>query len=111
MGSGASVRRRSACLRTRKAIQSLGLRVLQFRLPVFSQLNFGRTYGGITDQSGGVPVGARVTVVDVQRGVSRPLIGDSAGQCAAPSLTPGRSTVRAEATSSKQNKYWTSMLR
>jgi hypothetical protein len=111
MGSGASVRRRSACLRTRKAIQSLGLRLLQFHLPAFSQLSSGRTYGGITDQSGGVPVGARVTAIDVQRGVSGPLIGDSAGQCAAPSLTPGRSRVRAEATSSKQNMHWTSMLR
>jgi hypothetical protein len=110
MGSEASIRRRSACLRTRKAIQSLGLRVLEFRLPVFSQLNFGRTYGGIRDQSGGVPVGARVIVVDIERGVSRPLIGDSAGQCAAPSLTPGQYAVRAEATSSKQNMYWTSML-
>src|ERR1700730_7829627 len=71
MGSGASVRRRSACLRTGKAIQSLGLRLLQFRLPVFSRLHFGRIYGGTTDQNAGVLDGAKVTVVDVQRGVSR----------------------------------------
>ena len=37
-----------------------------------------------------------VTVVDVARGVSRPLTTDSAGLYAAPDLTPGTYTVRAE---------------
>ena len=46
-------------------------------------------------------VGAKVTVIDVERGVSRPLVTDSAGQYTAPSLTPGQYTVRAEATGFK----------
>jgi hypothetical protein len=44
-------------------------------LPAFSQLNSGSIAGGITDQTGAVIVGARVTVTDVERGVSRPLVG------------------------------------
>ena len=42
-------------------------------------------------------VGATVTVTDVQRGVSRTLTTDEAGQYSAPSLTPGAYGVRAEA--------------
>ena len=66
-------------------------------LPAFAQLNLGRITGAVTDQSGGVIVGAMVTVLDVARGVSRPLTTDSAGEFNAPSLTPGTYTVRAEA--------------
>lgn len=63
----------------------------------FSQLNSGSIDGVITDQSGAVVVGAKVSVVDVQRGVTRPLVSDGAGQYTAPSLTPGQYTIRAEA--------------
>jgi len=66
-------------------------------LPAFSQLNSGSIAGGITDPTGAVIVGAKVTIIDVERGVSRPLVADSAGQYTAPSLTPGEYTVRAEA--------------
>src|SRR5258708_33047976 len=67
-------------------------------LPAFSQLNSGSIAGGITDQSGAAIVGAKVTITDVERGVSRPLVTDTAGQYTAPSLTPGQYTVRAENT-------------
>jgi len=70
-------------------------------LPAFSQLNSGSLAGDITDQSGAAIVGAKVTVIDVERGVVRPLLSDSAGQYTAPSLTPGKYTVRAEATGFK----------
>ena len=40
-------------------------------------------------------VGAQVNVIDVERGVTRPLMTDSAGQYTAPSLTPGQYTVQA----------------
>ena len=40
---------------------------------------------------------ATVTVIDVQRGVSRPLTTDEVGACSAPSLNPGTYKVRAEA--------------
>lgn len=70
--------------------------VLALCLPTFAQLNYGRIFGGVTDQSGGTIVGATVTVLDVTRGVSRPLQTDAAGEFSAPSLIPGTYTVRAE---------------
>ena len=75
----------------------LGLGLLILCLPSFAQLNLGRIFGGISDQTGGAVVGATVTVIDETRGVSRPLISDGAGEYAAPNLTPGPYTVRAEA--------------
>ena len=83
----------------KKAMQVLGatLGVLLFCLPAFSQLNLGRIFGGITDQSGGAIVGAEVTVTDVQRGITRTLTTDEAGEYSAPSVIPGTYTVRAEA--------------
>ncbi len=67
-----------------------------FCLPAFSQLNYGRIFGGVTDQSGGAVSGATVTVLDVARGLSRTLTTDDAGQYSAPNLIPGTYTVRAE---------------
>ena len=67
---------------------------LLFCSPAFSQLNLGRIFGAVTDQSGGAIVGATVTVVDVARGVSRPLVSDGAGEYDAASLTPGTYTVQ-----------------
>src|SRR5215472_1116945 len=82
-------------LRTKKAF-GLGLGVLLLSFPAFAQLNLGSISGTITDSSGAVIAGATVTVTDVQRGVSRTLTTDSAGQYSAPSLTPGSYSVRAE---------------
>jgi len=67
-------------------------------IPAFSQLNLGRIYGAVSDQSGAVVPGVMVTVTDVARGVSRTLTTDNAGQYAAPSLVPGTYNIRAEAT-------------
>jgi hypothetical protein len=66
-------------------------------VPGFSQLNSGSIAGALTDQTGAVLPGVTVTVIDVERGVSRRLVADEAGQYTAPSLTPGEYTVRAEA--------------
>ena len=65
-------------------------------LPAFSQANLGRILGAITDQSGGVVAGATVTILDVQRGISRSVTTQEAGEYNAPNLTPGTYTVRAE---------------
>ncbi|HLJ22543.1 MAG TPA: TonB-dependent receptor [Candidatus Acidoferrales bacterium] len=62
----------------------------------FSQGSAGRISGAVTDQSGGVLAGATVTVLDVQRGISRTLTADQSGEYVAPSLLPGAYTVRAE---------------
>ncbi len=64
---------------------------------VYAQANLGRISGTITDQTGGTMAGATVTVLDVERGVSRTLTTDDAGAYVAPNLTPGTYTVNAEA--------------
>ncbi len=71
--------------------------VLLFSLSLFSQGNFGRILGTVTDESGGVVSGATVTVLDTQRGVARTLTTDQAGEYSAPTLIPGDYTVRVEA--------------
>jgi hypothetical protein len=65
--------------------------------PLFSQGNLGRITGTIIDQSGGAIAGATVTVLDVQRGVSRTLTTGDSGEYNAPNLLPGSYSVRAEA--------------
>ena len=75
----------------RKSVQLLGgtIGVLLLCLPMFSQGNFGRILGTVADQSGGVLSGATVSVVDTERGVTRTLTTDSAGEYDASTLTPG----------------------
>jgi hypothetical protein len=73
-----------------------GLGVLLACLPAFSQGSAGRILGSVTDQSGGVLAGATVTVLDVQRGIPRTLTTDQSGEYVAPSLLPGKYTVRVE---------------
>src|ERR1017187_3771107 len=90
----------SRCLRTKAGFRALGLGLgaLLLCLPAFAQFNLGSIAGTVTDASGGVIAGANVTVTDVERGVSRTLTTDSAGQYSATSLTPGSYSVRAEFT-------------
>jgi hypothetical protein len=71
--------------------------VLLLSLPVFAQGNAGRILGAVTDQTGAAVVGATVTVTDLQRGITRNLTTDQAGQYSAPNLLPGQYKVRAEA--------------
>src|SRR5882762_5647870 len=99
MISLSSTSKKSWGVRVRRALQLLGgvLGVLLLSLPAFSQGNFGRILGTVTDQSGGVISGATVTVLDKERGTSRTLTTDDAGAYNAPNLTPGTYTVRAEA--------------
>ncbi len=97
--SSLNSRNKSWGVRLRKALQVLGgtLGVLLLCLPLFSQANFGRILGTVTDSSGGVVSGATVTIVDNDRGVARTLTTDDAGLYNAPTLIPGTYTVRAEA--------------
>ena len=70
---------------------------LLISLPSFAQLNYGRIFGGVTDQTGGAIVGATITVVDVARGINHPLMTDGSGEYSASSLLPGMYTVHVEA--------------
>src|SRR5713101_9929664 len=83
---------------SKKALQVLGLMfgVLLLCLPAFSQGSAGRIVGTVTDANGGAITGATVTILDVQRGTSRPLTTDESGAYNAPNLTPGAYKVRAE---------------
>ena len=65
--------------------------------PLFSQGNAGRILGVVADQQGAAVAGASVTITDTQRGTSRTLKTDDAGEFNAPSLLPGTYSVRAEA--------------
>jgi hypothetical protein len=82
-----------------KAIQLLAgiFAILLLCLPAFSQGSAGRIMGTVFDQSGASISGATVTVLDVDRGVTRALTTDDAGEYNAPNLTPGNYTLRAEA--------------
>src|SRR6202162_5575854 len=99
MNSVLALCKRGWSARSKKAVQLLGglFAVLLFCLPAFSQGSFGRILGTVTDQSGGVVVGATVSVVDTERGVTRTLTTDDAGAFNAPNLTAGNYTVRVEA--------------
>ncbi len=66
-------------------------------MAMHSQSDTGRILGSVTDQTGAVLPGATVQVIDLQRGVTRALTTDSAGQYVAPELTPGLYKVRVTA--------------
>ena len=81
--------------RTAMRVLSTILGVLFLSVGLFAQN--GRILGTVTDQTGAVLPGATVSVIDTERGVSRTLATDSAGEYNAPNLTPGTYTVRVEA--------------
>ena len=62
---------------------------------LYSQGNAGRILGTVTDNSGAFIAGATVGITDVQRGITRTLTADDAGEYAAPNLLPGEYTVTA----------------
>ena len=66
-------------------------------LPVSAQTSAGRILGSVTDQTGAALSGASVVITDVDRGTSRTLTTDAAGEYAAPDLIAGHYKVRAEA--------------
>jgi len=83
----------------RRAMQLLSgvFALLLICLSAHSQGSSARILGTVTDQSGGVVAGATVSVVDTERGVTRTLSTDDAGEYNAPNLTPGSYVVRVEA--------------
>jgi hypothetical protein len=62
----------------------------------------GRILGTVTDQSGGLVKGARVTITNVDTGVTRTLETNDAGDYVAPSLPPGPYKLVVEATGFKK---------
>src|SRR5467141_3392060 len=66
------------------------------------QTQEGRILGTVTDQSGGLVKGARVTITNVDTGVARTLETNDAGDYVAPSLPPGPYKLVVEATGFKK---------
>src|SRR5882724_6115359 len=64
----------------------------------------GRILGSVTDQTGAVVSGARVTIINPATGVSRTLITGAAGEFVAPNLEPGPYTITVEAQSFKKQE-------
>src|SRR5271154_4391777 len=64
---------------------------------LWAQSNEGRIIGTIRDTSGGVVVGARVSIINTETNVVRALVSNSAGDYVAPALEPGSYKVSAEA--------------
>jgi hypothetical protein len=91
-------------VRCRRALQWVGgvFALLLLSMPAYSQGSSARILGTVTDQSGGVVAGATVSVVDTERGVTRTLTTDDAGEYNAPNLTPGNYVVRVEASGFKK---------
>ena len=93
-----------------KCVLSVTAGLLLVCLPVFSQVNFGRILGSVTDQSGAVIAGASITVSNTQTGLSRTLTTDSAGGYVAPSLPPGTYSIRAGASGFKTAEHQNILL-
>ena len=66
-------------------------------LPGLAQTYTGRILGRVTDQTGAALTSAAVVITDVQRGVTRSLTTDQAGEYVAPDLSPGMYKVHAAA--------------
>src|ERR1700680_727140 len=66
-------------------------------LPLLAQTYTGRILGTVTDQTGAAMANAQVVITDMERGVTRSLTTDQAGEYVAPDLSPGVYKVRAEA--------------
>src|SRR3984957_6025632 len=79
-----------------RLILGAGLLLLAASVPLFSQGSQGRISGTVTDQSGAAIPGARVTITDEQRNVSRTLTTDSSGSYAAPDLIPSTYNIHVE---------------
>ncbi len=77
------------------------LGALLLTLSANAQGSFGTILGNVTDPTGAVLVGAKVTITNTQTGVSRTVVTDSAGAYNAPSLLPGDYSIRAQASGFK----------
>jgi hypothetical protein len=75
----------------------LTLAVFSVCVPLFAQTETERILGSVSDQSHAVVVGAAVSITDTQRGQTRNLTTNDAGEYLVPNLLPGVYVVRASA--------------
>ena len=67
-----------------------------------AQTSQGRILGSVTDQTGAVVPGAKVTITNTATGAARALTTTGAGEYAAPNLDAGPYTISAEASGFKK---------
>ena len=80
-----------------KSPWALATSLLLCCLPALSQTTTGRILGSVEDQTEAVVPRTTVLVTDVQRGVTRTVVTDQAGEYVAADLAPGLYRVRVEA--------------
>src|SRR5260370_5925238 len=87
-----------------RALRSIGIFLFAFcALDIaYGQTQEGRILGTVTDQSGGLVKGARVTITNVDTGVARTLETNDADDSVASSLPPGPYKLVVEATGFKK---------
>jgi outer membrane receptor protein involved in Fe transport len=73
------------------------LSALLFSVSLCAQTDTGRILGSVLDQSQGVVVGAALTIMDTQRGITRNLTSNDSGEYLVPNLLPGIYSVRVSA--------------
>lgn len=76
------------------AVLGVAIATLLSPVPLQSQVLYGSLVGSITDQSGAVVPGARVTVTNIATNQSRTVDADSTGTYTVSALTPGTYRVR-----------------
>src|SRR5215472_16082780 len=70
-------------------------------LPLFAQTDTGRILASVYDQTVAVVVGATVIITDADRGTTRNLTTNDAGEYQAPNLIAGTYIIRATSTGFK----------
>src|SRR6266849_8397609 len=84
-------------------LKSWGVFILVLTISVTALAQYeGRILGTVTDQSGGAIKDARVTITNVDTGVSRNLSTNEAGDYVAPNLPPGMYRITVEVTGFKR---------
>jgi outer membrane receptor protein involved in Fe transport len=68
----------------------------------FTQSQNGRILGTVTDPSGAVVVGAKLTITDTERGISQVYMSNESGEYVAPSLRPALYLITAESSGFKK---------
>ncbi|MCW5982078.1 MAG: TonB-dependent receptor [Bryobacteraceae bacterium] len=85
----------------KKVTLILALALLCFTLPAWAQRDLGTIVGTVTDPTGGVIAGARVTITEDATSLSYQVQTDSGGNYVRPALKPGIYSVQVEATGFK----------
>jgi hypothetical protein len=85
-----------ACMR--KVLLFLAASALVFcaSLPAYAQTTRGTIIGTVTDQSGAVVAHAKITVTEIDQGLTWETTTDSSGNYVVPNLLPGRYRVGGE---------------